>query len=122
MSNQPGIEYPEIPPESENRPATPKPVLTNADKLRRFLIGFLGWWLVNVPLWLLLDRVSGAVAFMIPVFIVQVIVLIIMAFVNRWVALGLVAAIALNFIISIFLGLFLNMLCWIPFTSPNPLF
>jgi hypothetical protein len=52
------------------------------------------------------------------IFGINLLLLIVMAFVNRWVALGLVAAITLNLVVSVVLGLVFNAICWIPFTSP----
>ncbi|MGE5251505.1 MAG: hypothetical protein ACM3QS_14985 [Bacteroidota bacterium] len=116
MSDEPANVIQEVPP--------PKPILTQQDKLRRFLIGLLGWWLVNIPLWLLLQpvMVSQGATFVyctLPfLFGANIFLLIIMAFRNRWVALGLLAAFAVNLLVSLVLGLGTNAMCWIPFTTP----
>jgi hypothetical protein len=121
MSDQSENTIQETPPGPAFTPPAPKPVLTQQQKLRRFLIGFLGWWLVNVPLYLLADRAQGAQGSFLFIFTLNVIALLVMAFANRWVALGIVAAVALNLVISLFLGQFFNVFCWIPFTTPMSL-
>ena len=45
----------------------------------------------------------------------NLIALIILAFVRRRVALGILVALAVNFVIAIILGLFINVICFIPF-------
>lgn len=121
MGEELGEDEARVPTEPVETPTAPKPVLTRDEKRRRFLIGFLGWWLVNVPLAMVLNaRHLAEVLFM--VFFVQVVLLIIMAFANRAVALGMLAAIGLNLVISILFGLLFNALCWIPVSTPLPFY
>ncbi|MGE5251503.1 MAG: hypothetical protein ACM3QS_14975 [Bacteroidota bacterium] len=102
-----------IPPQPEKLPPGPKPVLTREQKLKRFLIGFLGWWIVNYPVWALFGGGYGMIGLI--TFPANIIVLIILAFRQRWVALGMLAAIAANLLISIMLGVTYMGLCFIPF-------
>jgi hypothetical protein len=85
-----------------------------------FAIGFLGWYLVNIFAWSHVPAggyglgVFFVFAIMLPFNIVALIVLGIIRS-TRWVALGIVTALALNFLISLALGLTLNAQCLIPF-------
>lgn len=45
----------------------------------------------------------------------NVLLLIIMAFVRRWVAFGILMAYVINFLLALIAGMFLSGACWIPF-------
>ncbi len=101
----------------------PKPVLTTAVKRRNFLVGLLGWYCVNGLLWFALSgggfdatdaTNSNAICFLLPANILLPIVLGIIK-PTRWFALGMLSAIALNFVVALVLGVFVNALCFVPF-------
>lgn len=130
MSEVPGEPEPKAPQEPEKKPRPPKRIFTRQEKIRYFLIGFLGWWLVNILLWRILVPVplshlrgyqgSESLICAAPIiFGMNVFLLIRMAFANRWIALGLLAAFAVNLVISLLLGLAANAACWVPFTTPT---
>ncbi|OGO34260.1 MAG: hypothetical protein A2W35_12060 [Chloroflexi bacterium RBG_16_57_11] len=105
------------------KPATPaKRQLTRNEKLRDFAIGFIGWWVVNGLLWTIADKTAfrddfGSVVLFcaVPINIVS---LIFLAFLRRWVALGVLATYVVNFAMALILGTITNGYCWIPFTTP----
>ena len=75
------------------------------------IMGFVGWYLVSWPL----VRPLG-----LNLFLLNIIALIVLALIKttRRVAGGILIALALNFTISLILGLRLNALCFIPFFTP----
>ena len=95
--------------------------LTDNGKRVRFAIGFVGWWVAfSLVLVLLIGGGQGSLAIYdwIFVFPVQVIVLIILAFKQRQVALGMLSAIALNLVLSLLRGAVVSAVCFIPLWSP----
>jgi len=121
------------PSEVENKPAEeaiskPKRQLTRNEKIRDFLFGFVGWWVINALVWfaVMSDYVNSMgenvlLIFLlgIPVFyLAQLITLIILASRRGWIALGIVSAMALNLVITLILGLTFNATCFIPFFVP----
>jgi hypothetical protein len=134
MEHEPDDAVPEAPQEPEKKPLAPTRIFTRQEKIRYFLIGFLGWWLINILLWRLLvpvplsqlqgyragQGISENLICTVPIiFGMNVFLLIRMAFANRWIALGLLAAFAVNLVISLLLGLAGNAACWVPFTTPT---
>lgn len=91
------------------------------EKSGRFAAGFLGWYLVNGLIWLLFSGGSlngeGALILNFLIFPLNVIALLIFAFnrSTRFFALGLLGALAVNFVISLVIGLQFNAMCFIPF-------
>ena len=83
-------------------------------RYRQQIVGFFGWYLVS---WSLV-RPLGLNLFFLN--IIVLIVLIVLALIKgtRSVAGGILIALALNFTISLILGLGLNALCFIPFFTP----
>ena len=82
--------------------------LSRNEKIRDFLIGFFGWWIVNVLLWVISPvdpsgQLPGEI-FNFIVLPINIIVLIFLAFRRRWVALGVLATYAVNFIIALLLS------------------
>ena len=110
--NQLGVELPGE--EALPKPESERPPISPDEKRRDFLIGFFGWWTINVVLWELLRGDIFANLFVFPV---NVLVLIILAFRRGWMALGILSAFGVNFVIASILGLSFNAICWIPFTS-----
>jgi hypothetical protein len=110
------------------RPPPPRPsghiYSSPYEKIRDFVIGFVGWVAINAVLWLSSDRVSlssywsrdmqfQCAAFML--FVLNVAGLIVLAFTRRWIAFGSLVAFATNSLISLVLGSGLNALCGVPF-------
>ena len=100
--------------------ATPEPTTPseNVTGWRGFLsiynqqvMGFVGWYLVS---WALVRPLG------LNLFFLNIIALIVLALIKatRRVAGGILIALALNFTISLILGLGLNALCFIPFFTP----
>ena len=104
------------------QPTNPPPEpLTRNDKLLDFAIGFVGWWIVNMGAWLWLThgtlRDAGPDAgicngILLPA---NVVALFILAVTRRYIALGVLATYAVNFLIAVIVGVSLNGTCWIPF-------
>ena len=78
--------------------------------------GFVGWFLINGLVW---GSTDGGEALIIPIlcFSVNVITLFILAAIppTRWIALGILAAWAINFILSMIFGVIGNGSCLVPF-------
>ncbi|MBI3241873.1 MAG: HEAT repeat domain-containing protein [Chloroflexi bacterium] len=114
----------EAPPASESIPSTSskKPPVTTRQKYIDLAIGFFVWYVVNTFVWFLLLEGGGlsdgqglAIALNLFILPANLIVLIILAFVRRWVALGILVALAANFVIAAILGLITQAQCGIPF-------
>ncbi len=117
-------------PQSENQPAA----LEAAPKRRRWLLaalGFAGWYLVNGLFWLIYQRLRPIPPGYYDIFspdvgagmittVINIVVLLALAFIRRtrWVALGILFALALNFAVSLVLGLGFNAFCLAPFFTP----
>ncbi len=118
MSQQP----PEVPPVT---PKTAAPPLSPAEKRRDFFIGFVGWWVVNGALWLGLTGGEGlglggfGILLNLLLFPANLLMLIVLAFIRRWIALGGLAAIAVNLLIALIMGVTLAGFCFIPFFTPG---
>ncbi len=103
--------------------------LTRRQKIVRVLIGFTGWYLVNGLFWLLVLQLTPAkinrsdveftavIGWAITLAVFNALALLFAAMIRptRWIALGMLAAIALNFILSLILDLWFNALCMMPF-------
>lgn len=93
----------------------------------QFAAGFLGWFLVNGVLWLVLSgginldeyEILNRLCFVLPLNLVTLIGLIWIKK-TRQVAQGILAALGLNFFVSLVLGLFYNSFCLIPFFIDSP--
>jgi hypothetical protein len=138
MTNQPDDDFSDLPslPPLEPGAISPlpgdKPPLTRAQKLRDFLIGFGGWWLINGLATgcyygvyaLLLGQYAGVDSRALTLFsqglnavsclwlVINVGVLIFLAFKRPWIAVGIAAAYALLFVIGLCLGVFLLVFCF----------
>jgi hypothetical protein len=99
----------------EPLPASPKP---GRKQWIMFAAGFLGWYLINGPFWLLFPVGKGEnIILGILTLPANVIVLTILSSVKgtRWIGFGILAAIAFNLVISLIMGLVVQGLCLIPF-------
>ncbi len=96
------------------------------EKVRDFLIGFGGWWIVNGLIWLLIigflqgGQTHGVLWYNggienLCVLPLNVIALIILALLRRWISLGMLSAVALNLAIALVLGLTEYGTCAVPF-------
>jgi hypothetical protein len=101
-------------PENIPEEKPPEPEMSPQRKWVLFAAGFLGWYLVNALIWFVLNGDLGAVC---GIWLVNGFALLILALNHptRPVALGILAALALNFVISLMAGLTDNALCFIPF-------
>ncbi len=89
----------------------------------KFAIGFAGWYLANGLIWMSMFTpgvITGGYAMLgtwMCLIAANILVLLVLAIVRpaRWVALGMLAALALNLAISLSFGLFMNAYCLIPF-------
>ncbi len=121
-------------------PVPPEPTKGPADtglavsKRRRWLLagaGFIGWYIVNGLFWLIYVQFPvkdpNAIYGLSPYLnmamlatVINVILLIVLALIRRtrWIALGVLCALALNFAVSLVLGLSFNAFCLTPFFTP----
>jgi hypothetical protein len=124
--------YPEKPPERQ---------LTRNEKIRDFVIGFMGWYILTRILWFIINPglnnggisilgvATGILSFLnnggssisliigILSFPLNLIVLIVFASIKRthWIGLGILVALALNLVVSLIIGAVFNALCFVPF-------
>ena len=89
-----------------------------------FASGFFGWHVINTVFWLLITPGPKSPNEFVYVYLpnllilpANIILLIVLAAIRptRWMALGILAALALNFLISLILGLNTNAVCFVPF-------
>ncbi|HEX9837736.1 MAG TPA: hypothetical protein VGA72_00240 [Anaerolineales bacterium] len=125
-------EQPESDKPAEGTSNKPKKQLTRNEIIRDFLIGFVGWWIISGLVWLgvtnatftLPSRIWNELLalfeliFLLLFFLTQLIALILLAFRRGWIALGMLSAIALNLMITLFIGLTQNAFCFAPFFVP----
>ena len=84
------------------------------------LIGFLGWFIINGLIWVLINFVIyhyRVLGFIFLIFPINIAVFVVLSFVRRQVALGILAAYALNLLITLGLGLSFWGVLGVPFTS-----
>lgn len=115
----------QIPEENPPAPSQGKPAKSTLRKLAEIGSGFLGWWLINDLIWRVLGiQLSnpnimygdiGVICFSFPI---NILLLVTFAIIRqtRLIALGILIAIALNLLVSLILGLFMNAICFIPLT------
>ncbi len=117
---QAGVQVPGETGQDAEAHAPPAAPIRTAVKWRDFLIGFVGWFLVNGGLWLLLSSQTPLSTACL-LFPTNLGLLIILAIIRRtrWVALGILSALALNFVIALVRGLGFNGICFIPFFIGN---
>ena len=105
-------------------------LLSRRSKITQFTIGFVGWFLVNVGLAFLWGGPSLAkygqvygpgpgVSIGLLLFPANILLFFILVRVWRWVALGMLSAIALNLLIALILGIAVAGWCFIPFFTPG---
>jgi hypothetical protein len=105
---------------SAQRTAGGKQYGTSNEKVIDSVIGFVGWYTVNGAFWL--TTLKGqpinegynlfANLLMLPV---NLLVLIVLAFLRRWMAFGILVAVAANLLIALVLRMTTNATCTIPF-------
>ncbi len=108
-----GVELPEETWQKAQPPAPPAVPIPRVIKWRDFLIGFVGWFLINGLLWLEAPNMEvGCITF--PANLGLLITLAVIRR-TRWVALGILSALALNFVIALIRGMAFNGICFVPF-------
>ena len=96
--------------------AKPARVWSRNEKIRDFLIGMVGWYVVNGAVWLVFQGGQSNGGFLnLLILPINVVVLLVTAFTRRYFALGLLASFAFNLLAALMLGATLNAFCWIPF-------
>ena len=93
-----------------------------ANSMRGILIGFVGWYLINGLIWrAFIINHQQDVFINLSIFPINLITLIALTKykVTRNVGFGILLALALNFIISLITGPFINGVCFIPFFIRN---
>lgn len=118
MSDQ----VPEIQPEPRPEPGVRNPTDQKRKYWLFFAIGFIGWYLMNGIIWALAPFSKNFNSYNVVLTLPgNILVLLILATIKRtrWIAFGMLAAIALNFLISLVLGLFNQAVCLVPFFSPK---
>jgi hypothetical protein len=103
---------------SSSSPAYEKSYATIRERTFDLLIGFVGWSAINSLIWMILrsgDCSYGCIGFNLLLFPINLVILIVLAFARRWLAMGMLIAIAINFAIALAMGALLNALCAIPF-------
>ena len=99
---------------------TPEPVTDLPSFLRRYqqqLIGFVGWFVLSAIIWIPLSKSVDGILLNLFVFPLTIIALIVLGLIKRTrnLALGILLALAVNFVLSLVLGLFYNGICFFPF-------
>jgi hypothetical protein len=93
---------------------------SSKEQIIDFVVGFVGWFLLNSTGWLLtgavLEETDMANLLFLPL---NVIVLIVFLIIRRWIGFGILAAVALNLIISLIIGATIQATCAIPFWVPE---
>lgn len=114
---EPADARPSTPIEPPAKPA--KSPLTTAQKWRQFWIGFGAWWLINSLIWFPLsgaDNLGYGIFFSLLVLPLNLIVLLVLAFIRRWMALGVLTTYGVNLLVSVLYRPFdMNGICWVPF-------
>lgn len=96
--------------------------LSTNTKLIHLAIGVIGWFLINGLVWLFIrDDLLFGQCIILPANILCLIKLAVNRK-SRWVGLGILAAWVLNLILSLFLGIFQNGICLLPFYLDNPIY
>ncbi len=116
-------EKPPVEAEPEHVTSTPPPPpVPTAVKRRHLLIGFFGWYLVNGLLWFALtgasfDAAQAPAQALCLLFAVNFLLPVVLGLSKaaRWMALGILAALALNFLVSLLVGTIINGICFVPF-------
>jgi hypothetical protein len=86
------------------------------------VIGFVGWYVLNILMWMLFGAIPGdelgqtgiLIILVFPIHILVLFVLIAIKSTRKF-AYGAVVAIAVNFIISLVMGMITNAVCFVPF-------
>ena len=109
-----------------------KVYVTSRQKQIDFIIGLVGYFVVNTILWLCFGLIGGAGLDALPAsdvtdvlygligclpLLLNIIVVIYFAFTRPWIALGMLAAFAALFILAIIAGIFLAVACFVLLAS-----
>jgi len=110
-------------PQVETTPLSPSYSSENPEDARtifwlKFIMGFFGWLLVNLLIWVMINprNPSNELCFAVP-FPLNLITLITLLVIRktRAIGFGILGAIALNLLITLILGIFEQGACLIPF-------
>lgn len=119
------------PPESAGLP-DPKPDDGLRKKLIGFAAGFGGWFVIGSVVWTVLSLFAAqgeGASLLITIFVMPILfgvnltVLIVLAFKRRWIALGMLSALALNLVVSILIQAIFMGTCAVPvpvYALPGP--
>jgi hypothetical protein len=93
---------------------------SSKEQIIDFVIGSVGWFLINSAAWLLTGAVTAetygmAILVLLPL---NVIALIVFLIIRRWIGYGILAALSLNLLFSLVIGAMTNATCAIPFWVP----
>lgn len=91
------------------------PIIKWIDKYKLALAGFFGWYIVSGMM------LSSVGALSMCAFPINIMLLLVAGRVKslRQLGFGILTALALNFLISLFVGVFINGICFIPFYVKN---
>jgi hypothetical protein len=94
---------------------------SSKEQIIDFIVGFVGWFLLNSAAWLLTGAVTAETysIFNLVLLPLNVIALIVFLIIRRWIGFGILAAVALNLIISLIIGATIQATCAIPFWVPE---
>ena len=93
-----------------------KNAISRREKLSDFAIGFVGWYVSSSLLWLMTSPVSPLQLLALLCLPLHIVVLIVLGIKRRWMALGVLAAFAVNLAIATFMGMLFPAWCGAPFT------
>jgi hypothetical protein len=109
---------------AEEKPSEPeKEAISRNKKIRDLAIGFFGWYVATGLIWWVVGNLEvfqgldGAIFFLIINFLANLLTPIILSAIRRtrFIGLGILAALGLNFLISLVLGTFFYGICFVPF-------
>ena len=93
-----------------------KTYTTRREKMIDLAIGFVGWYVSSSVLWLMTSPVSPLQILALLCLPLHMVVLIVLGIKRRWMALGVLAAFAVNLAIATLLGMLFPAWCGVPFT------
>ena len=94
-----------------------KNAISHSEKLSDFATGFIGWYGISILLWAFLPGSSSLLQLLALLCLpLHIVVLIVLGIKRRWMALGVLAAFAVNLAIATFMGMLFPAWCGAPFT------